>query len=203
MLNTAGIIVIIIVLIALIVLIRNKTLDNFIVFLDDVVIPTSCYNYLVSNGKHYFLFNTKKITDNVSNPMKFNSKAEAISFLKNAKCPSNIPYVDLLSKKKNDDPTVSYQRECGTKIAPNLFELDACNIFGRDNNTTRSQYLSRINKIENDKKQYANYNLESCMIDKAITDDPKLDDANFRQYFANYFNRLNSNIDEKFLYINP
>ena len=51
MLNTAGIILIIIVLIALICFLRSKSLDSFIIFVDDVVIPSSCYNYLVTNGK--------------------------------------------------------------------------------------------------------------------------------------------------------
>jgi hypothetical protein len=201
MVNFVGIIVIVIILILLINLLKSPIIDNFIVFLDDVVIPTTCYNYLVTNGTNFFLLNTKKILDGVTNPIQFNTKAEAIAYLKNAKCPMSIPFVDLLVHKKIEDPTVSFQRECNTKVAPNLFDLDICGTYGSDNDTLTGKYIARINNIENDKKQYSNYDLETCMINKATKEDPKLDDTHFKDYFAKYFNRMNSNIDDKFLYI--
>lgn len=176
-------------------------IDNFIVFLDDIVIPTTCYNYLVTNGKHFFLLNTKKILDGITNPLQFNTKVEAINYLQIAKCPMNIPFVDLLVHKKIEDPTVSFQRECNNKIAPNVFDLDICGTYGSDNDTLTGKYISKINKIENDKKQYSNYDLETCMINKASNEDPKLDDTNFKNYFSQYFDRMSSNIDEKYLYI--
>ena len=40
------------------------------------------------------------------------------------------------------------------------------------------------------------------MIENAINDNPDLDDASFNTNFKAYFNRLNTNIDESFLYIN-
>ena len=55
MVNIVGIIVVIIILILLIYFLKSRVIDNFIVFLDDVVIPTTCYNYLLTNGKNYFL----------------------------------------------------------------------------------------------------------------------------------------------------
>ena len=83
MVNLVGIIVIVIILLLLIYVLKSRVIDNFIVFLDDVVIPTSCYNYLVTNGKNYFLLNTNKSLDGVTNPIQFNTKAEAINYLKN------------------------------------------------------------------------------------------------------------------------
>ena len=201
MVNLVGIIVVVILLILLIYFLKNKYIDNFIVFLDDVIIPTSCYNYLVSNGKNYFLLNTKKNLDGVYNPLQFNTKADAINYLKNAKCPMNIPYVDLLVHKKVEDPTVSYERECSKKVAPNLFDLDICSTYGSDDDTLTGKYIAKVNKIESDRAQYSNYDLESCMIDRASKEDPKLDDTHFKAYFSQYFNRMNSNIDEKYLYI--
>ena len=201
MVNLIVIIVIIIILILLIYLLKSRAIDNFIVFLDEVVIPTTCYNYLVTNGKNYFLLNTKKILDGVTNPLQFNTKADAINYLKNAKCPMNIPFVNLLVHKKVEDPTVSFQRECNKKVAPNLFDLDICGTYGSDIDTLTGKYISKVNKIENDKAQYSNYDLETCMIDKAIKNDSKLDDTHFKDYFAKYFDRMNSNIDEKYLYI--
>lgn len=201
MLNTVGIIITILLLIFLIYILRNKALDNFVVFLDQVVIPTTCYDYLVTNGKNFFLLNTNKLIDGVTNPLTFNNKNDAINYLKASKCPDNIPFVDLVMRKKLDDPTVSFQRECGKKVAPNLFDLDICGSYGSDYDTLTGKTLSKINEIENDKKLYSNYDIETCMIDKAVTYDPELDDTNFKNNFGEYFNRLNSNIDEKYLYI--
>ena len=201
MLNTAGIIVVVILLIFLIYFLRSKSLDTFIVFLEDIVIPSTCYDYLLYNGKNYFLLNSKKIIDGITNPIQFNSKEDATSYLNTLNCPVNIPYVDLVMRKKIDDPTVSYQRECSKKVAPNLFDLDVCSIYGSDNDTSTSNTLARINKIENDKKIYSNYDIETCMINKAVTEDESLDDTNFKSNFAQYFDRLNSNIDAKYLYV--
>jgi hypothetical protein len=201
MLNTAGIIVVILLLIFLIYFLRSKSLDTFIVFLEDIVIPSTCYDYLLYNGKNYFLLNSKKILDGITNPLQFNSKEEATSYLNTLNCPVNIPYVDLVMRKKIDDPTVSYERECGKKIAPNLFDLDVCSMYGKDYNTSTSNTLARINQIENDKKIYSNYDIESCMINKAVTEDDSLDDKNFKSQFATYFDRLNSNIDAQYLYV--
>ena len=201
MINTSGLIVVILLLVFLIYILRNKTLDNFIVFIDNVIIPKSCYNYLVTNGKDFFLLNTNTILDGVTNPLKFNNKDNALKYLRDAKCPDTIPFVDLVMRKKLDDPSVSLQRECSKKVAPNLFDLDICNTYGSDYNTLSGKTLANINKIENDKKIYSNYNIESCMIDKVMTDDNDLDDTNFKDNFAKYFDRLNSNIDEEYLYI--
>jgi hypothetical protein len=201
MLNIIGIFIIILLLIFLICFLRSNAMDNFIVFVNDVVIPASCYNYLVTNGSQYFLLNTKKIIDGISNPLTFNTKEEATNYLTNAKCPSTIPFVDLVMKKKNDDPTVSYERECSKKVAPNLFDIDVCGKYGSDNDILTNKYVAKLNKIENDKKVFADYNIESCMMNKVMTEDPSLDDTNFKSYFEKYFDNLNSNIDEKYLYI--
>jgi len=139
--------------------------------------------------------------DGISNPLTFNTKLEAQNYLKNMKCPVNIPFVDLVMRKKNNDPTVSYERECNTKVAPNLFDLDVCGKYGTDNDTLTNKYLKRLNQVETDKNLYADYNVESCMIDKVMKEDPALDDTNFKTYFAQYFDNMNSNIDEKYLYI--
>ena len=201
MIKISGAILVFLLLLILIYFLRSETLENFIVFVDVVVIPASCYNYLVSNGKNYFLLNTKKIIDGITNPLTFKTKLDAIKYLKTMKCPVDIPFVDLVMKKSNDDPTISYERQCNKKISTNLFNLDVCSQYGSDNDTISKKYLNKLNNIENDKKIFADYNLETCMIDQVMKEDPKLDDTNFKNYFSQYFNNLNTNIDEKFLYI--
>jgi len=201
-LNIAGVILVILILAGLIILLRNRSFDNFIVFLDDVVIPKNCWDYLVFNGENYFLFKSRALIDSVNNPLKFPTKQSALEYLKKQGClAEGIPFVDLVMRKKLEDPTVSFQRECNKVIAPNLFDLDICSTYGSDNDTLTSKYLARINKIESDKKLYANYDLETCMINKAVSQDKELDDTGFKQEFAAYFNRMNTQIPEDYLYI--
>ena len=199
--NIAGAILIIFILVCLVAILRNRTFDNFIVFLDDVAIPKTCWDYLVTNGRDFFLFNSRVIIDGKSNPLKFPTKQAALDHLSKAGCPGAIPFVDLVMRKKVEDPTVSAQRECNRVIAPHLFDLDICGTYGSDNDTLTSKYLARVNKIESDKKLYANYDLEACMINKAIARDKELDDRDFKAEFAAYFDRMNSQIPEEYLYI--
>ena len=44
--------------------------------------------------------------------------------------------------------------------------------------------IAKLNQIENDKNIYSNYDIETCMIDKATTYDTELDDTHFKDYFA-------------------
>lgn len=200
-LNLAGLILVVLLLIGLVILLRDKKLDNFIVFLDDVVIPKTCWDYLVTNGREYFLFNSRLLIDGINNPLRFPNKQTALEHLKKNKCPVNIPFVDLVMRKKLDDPTVSFQRECNKKIAPNLFDLDICGTYGSDQDTLTNKFIARVNKIESDRKIYSNYDLESCMIKKATTEDPQLDDSKFKKEFSAYFDRMNTQIPEEYLYL--
>lgn len=192
--NIIGCIVVLIILYLLYRILKNDTMESFIVFLDDVIIPKTCWEYLVTNGTEYFLFNSKLIVDGINNPLKFPTKQAALEYLKLHNCPTNIPYVDLVMRKKLDDPTISFQRECNKKIAPNLFDLDICSSYGSETDTLTGKYLAKINKIESDKKIFADYDAETCMIQRAIDDNPDLDDTNFVTYFNQYFDRMNSNI---------
>ena len=201
MIKLSGLFIVVLLLLGLIYFLRSETLDNFIVFVDNVIIPASCFDYLVSNGKNYFLLNTKKIIDGITNPLTFKNKLDAIKYLKNMKCPVDIQFVDLVMKKTKDDPTVSYERECNQKVSPNLFNIDVCGQYSSNKDAVNKKYLNKLKKIENDKKVFANYNLEACMIDKVMKENPSLDDTNFKTNFSQYFNNLNTNIDEKFLYI--
>lgn len=202
MLNQSGILIIIIILFFLLCFLRSKSLENFITLANNAIIPSNCYNYLVTNGTKFFLLNTKKVIDDISNPLVFNTKHDAMAYLNTINsCPNKIPFVDLVMKKNNNDPTVSYERECNKKVAPNLFDIDICGKYGKDNNILTNKYLNRLNEIQNDKNTFADYNVQTCMMDKVMKDEPQLEDSNFKNYFSKYFDNLNSNIDEKYLYI--
>jgi hypothetical protein len=199
--NIIGLVVIGIILMTVYIIFKNKSIDNFIVFLDDKVIPKSCPDYLVTNGQNYFLLNSHMIIDGINNPKKFNTKYEAIQYLKTNRCVENIPFVDLVMRKKTEDVTVSYEHKCNRKIAPNLFNLDICSTYGSDNDTNTSNYLANINKITSNRKIYSNYDQEECMIDEAVKQNPELNDSKFKKYFSQYFERMNNNIDQQYLYV--
>jgi hypothetical protein len=76
-----------------------------------------------------------------------------------------------------------------------------CGTYGSDIDISSGSYFAKVNQIETDNSIYANYDNETCMISKAISNNPELDDVNFEDYFSQYFDRSNSNIDEQFLYI--
>ena len=212
MLNIAGIVLIIIILFFLICFLRSQSLDTFISLIDDII-PSNCYNYLVSNGYKFFLINTKKVIDGVTNPLAFNTKNEALQFLTNNNCTTELPFVDLVTHKKIEDPTVSYERECNKQLAPQLFDLDVCNKYGPDDDIKTIEYnkqLKELKKLKRDtnhktgkniKNIFNDYKTETCMMDKIMKDNTDLDDIHFKSYFAKYFDNLNSNIDEKYLYI--
>jgi hypothetical protein len=162
MLNQSGILIIIILLFFLICFLRSKSLEKFITLTDNTIIPSNCYNYLLTNGSKFFLLNTKKIVDNISNPLVFNTKQDAMNYLNNnTSCTNKIPFVNLVMKKKNNDPTVSYERQCNKEVAPNLFNIDVCNQYGKDNDILTNKYLNRLNEIQNDKNTFADYNVET------------------------------------------
>ena len=56
---------------------------------------------------------------------------------------------------------------------------------------------------ENDEalKEFVDYKVEDCMMRTIKTENKDLDDNNFTDQFAKYFNQLNENIGQEFLYI--
>lgn len=193
-----GVIVVIIMLLCLYYYVKNGKLENFIVFMDDIIIPKKCWDYLLFNGEYYYLYNSNMLIDNINNPKRFKTKDEAIELMKNNMCPINIPEINLNNKKKEDDPSISLQRECNKHIAPYNFDLDICNTY---NNTIQSSLINKIKNIESNNKIYSNYDLEQCMINKITEDNPELEDTHFINNFKDYFNRLNNHINEELLYI--
>lgn len=159
----------------------NFNTENFIVLEEDTSIPYDCPDYIYTDGTHYYLYNSKKLVDGVNNPKKFNTINEAQDYWKSLKCP-RIPKVDLVIKKKKDDPTVTYERGCNLKISPNDYEYEKYSYY--------SDSLKDIRKYQ--EKVDANpekYELDSCMLNEIRAEHPELiDDTN--EAIDNYFSSL-------------
>jgi len=56
---------------------------------------------------------------------------------------------------------------------------------------------------DNDKalKEFVDYKIEDCMINTIKKENKDLDDSKFSDQFAKYFNQLNENIGQEYLYI--
>ena len=50
---------------------NNKLKENFIVLVEDKIIPENCPDKLFFDGKYYYLHNTKKAFKQGSNPLIF------------------------------------------------------------------------------------------------------------------------------------
>lgn len=231
----------------LIWVLQNKYIEKFIVLIEEVVIPKNCPDYLVTNGTHYYLIDSRKVLDGVNNPLKFNTKKDAEKYLDINKCPKLLP-INLVVDKDPTDITVNYERECSKKIAEKLFDRDVCNSYsdpqhldnlriytnalsdlkekanqvmneinsqklqGGSINPQKSQELNSINmeilslkekykRMPNALKELQDYNIETCMIDTIKSRNTNLNDDKFLEKFAKYFNYLNENIGQEFLYI--
>ena len=141
-LQVEGIICVVVVLIILVYLIRNKTMENFIVLLEGVIIPKNCPNYLVTDGTFYYLMNTRLPYDGVNNPLKFESYQEANNYLSQNKCPS-LEAVNLVVSKNKGDPTDSYEKVCAKDIANKVFDDDVCNHYSSQDQTQDLRNFSR------------------------------------------------------------
>lgn len=123
-----GVLIVLLLLGCLIWLLQNRYIEKFIVLVDEIIIPKNCPDYLVTNGSHYYLINSRKMLDGVHNPIKFNSKEEAENYLSINKCPKLVP-INLVVDKDPTDVTVNYERECSREVAKDLFNADICSSF--------------------------------------------------------------------------
>lgn len=125
------VIIVIILLILCIILYNSKYAENFGLFIQDIIIPKQCYNYLVTDGIKYYLLNTRKIFDGVINPREFTSSDLAYKYLDKIGCP-RMDITDLVVKKSKDDPQETLERTCAKIVASNIFNKDVCATYNTD-----------------------------------------------------------------------
>lgn len=245
--DVLGVSIVVLMLGCLIWVLQNRYIEKFIVFVEEIALPRDCPDYLVTNGSHYYLINSRKILDGVNNPLKFNTKEDAEKYLDINKCPKLIP-IDLVVDKDPTDVTVNYERECSKKIAEQLFNTDVCTTYsdpihlenlrtytnalsdlkekanqimneinsqklqGGSINENKVKELNEVNleilslkqkykKMPNALDELQDFNIENCMMETVKSNNKNLHDDNFLDKFAKYFNHLNENIGQEFLYI--
>ena len=155
------IVFIIILVIIIVVVVASKQTDGFIVLVDDhTPVPADCPEYLYTDGKNYYAHNSRKPIDGETNPKKFDTLVDAKAYMKDKKCPLDIPVTNLVVNKTGKDPTEIYEYECAHKIAPYNYSVENCMYYAKD--------LNEVRKIQNnldDPSTFTNYDLETCISD--------------------------------------
>lgn len=134
----------------------TKIWDTMTTVFENIIIPTNCYEYLITDGKNYYLLNSQIPFDGITNPRKFTILADANQYLLENGC-NSLPLINLISNKNISDPTDSYEKLCSLKVAKNKFNADICTnyAFGEDLN----ELSSKLNAIQNDiNSNFDNYN---------------------------------------------
>ena len=157
----------IVILVVVILFLQHK--ENFIVLIDDEnPIPSKCPEYLLTNGKEFYLHDSRKPLDGVNNPKKFATQEEVEVYLANNKCPT-LPVKNMVVDKSNDDPTESYERECAKKIAPFNYRIETCIGY--------ADSIDKVREYQNmayDEGNRVNFDLEKCMVDLVNNENPNM-----------------------------
>lgn len=140
--------------------------EGFIVFVDENnAVPTGCYEYLVYDGSNYYLFDSRRAIDGITNPKKFQT-AEAANGSMGRKC-NSLSVIDLRANKvpfdKSGnllDPQASYEWQCNRKNSVFIDKLGKCLAYAPTEEKLK-QYLD----LTNQQSQMINFNLDSCMVD--------------------------------------
>ena len=147
---------------ALIVMISIKASEkkeSFIVLVDNhTPIKGDCPEYLYTDSKKYYAYDSRKMIDGVSNPIKFDTLEKAQNYMKIKKCGMNIPIRNMVVVKKGEDPTTFTEQTCAKKIAYEDYEISQKMAMAKDLNEIK-KYLNIINNPDNS----ADYDLEVCM----------------------------------------
>ena len=154
--------IIVAVIAALIVMISIKASEkkeSFIVLVDNhTPIKSDCPEYLYTDSKKYYAYDSRKMIDGVNNPIKFDTLEKAQDYMKSKKCGMDIPIRNVVVVKKGEDPTTFTEQTCAKKIAYADYKISQKMAKAKDLKEIR-KYLNITNNPDNS----ADYDLEVCM----------------------------------------
>ena len=104
---------------------NRRLMENFIVTVEETILPSNCPDYLVTDGQYYYLIFNNKEFDGKNNPLTFNDIADVKQTLSNMNCPM-LDIIPLRRKTNHNDPWDNYERQCGKLIAKPLHSLESC-----------------------------------------------------------------------------
>ncbi len=125
------------------------------------------YDYLLTDGILFYLYNSRDLIIESKNPLIFETLDEAEKYRKNTSTPP-LNITNLLIKKSNEDPTENYERRCSKKISPFNFRMNTCYAYSKT-----EEDIEKNKDLIND-LSLGYYNLESCIIDSIGEENPDL-----------------------------
>ena len=190
--SNSQLIILILVLIILYCL-TNDTIKNQIfghkhsepfINLDKEPQSNALFDYLLTDGKLFYLYNSRNLIVKGENPLIFETLDEAEAYRQKTATPK-LDIIDLVVKKSEDDPQENYERECAKKISPFNFRVNTCMAYAKNE--------KELNKITDsiDNMSIDDHDLESCQIQKIVQDNPELkptkNNENEIQFMSQFF----------------
>ena len=190
--STSQLIILILVFILLYCL-SNDTIKNQIfghkhpepfINLDKEPQSNALFDYLLTDGKLFYLYNSRDLIVKGENPLLFETLDEAEAYRQKTSTPK-LDVIDLVVKKSDDDPQENYERECAKKISPFNFRANTCMAYAKNSNTLKEVADSIDNMSIDD------HDLESRKIKKVLEDNPELkpnkNNENEIQFMSQFF----------------
>ena len=167
----------------------DRLIENFIVLVEDKIIPKVCPDKLFFDGSKYHLFNSREPITLGKNPKQFEHLMEYQDYQKNLssfnvvsdlssqykKCPTLSVTTNTRVVKKKTDPHETYKKICNNRISKNLYEIEKCIAYA----TTQEEINKCIGQSELDQciknsktpkeaskcftSDFVDTDLESCM----------------------------------------
>ena len=158
----------------------DRLIENFIVLVEDKIIPNVCPDKLFFDGSKYHLFNSREPITLGENPKQFEHLMEYQDYQKDLsnqdkKCPTLSVTTNTRVVKKKTDPYETYKKICNNRISGNLYEIEKCIAYA----TTQEEVNKCIGQNEVDQciknsktpkeaskcftSNFVDTDLESCM----------------------------------------
>lgn len=145
----------------------NQFNINELKILDNSKNKDLIYDYLLTDGRLFYLYNSRDLIIEKKNPLIFETLEEAENFRKSTRTPP-LKITNIYIKKKPDDPTENYERMCSKKISPFNSRMNTCFAYSKSEEQIRKNQdiISDLN--------LGDHQLEGCMIDAIGEDNPDL-----------------------------
>mgnify|MGYP003690828963 FL=1 len=162
----------------------NKNIEDFTV-LDNDNRHTSnlLYDYLLTDGKLFYLYNSRDFEEEGKNPLIFDTLDEAELFRKKTSTPQ-LEVKNIVIKKNIDDPVENYERECSKKVADFDNRMNICYAY-----SDTPEKLEANKKILDDMIQNDNQ-LQACMIDKILDTNSDLTPETYNEKDIKYMSQF-------------
>ena len=161
----------------------HKHKETF-VNLDNTYQKDETYDYLLTNGTLFYLYNSRDLIVKDKNPLIFETLDEAEAYRASTRSPK-LNLVDLVVRKSEDDPQENYERECAKKIAPFGFRTNTCLHYIKDEDKLKDLNNS-VNAVDIYDRE-----LESCMIKNIVSENeelkPNKNNENEIQFMSQFF----------------